>query len=174
MSGAGFFLGTTSPASTVKSLARTAPTACSSTARTDGSAEVDATASVHPAACASSTIRAMPGRAGSSPSATIAVYRAVLCRCQEAIASAWAAGSAGRPVRAMNAGVSRLAIRSLPPPMDSRRPYSSSSHRTGRSKSANVRLNAGRWPKRSVSASTPSQSKISAVMLPYPRCRSAR
>ena len=73
MAGAGFLAGTTSPAKTAKSAARSAPTACSSTARTDGSAEVDATASCQPAAAASSTIRAMPGRAGIAPAATIAV-----------------------------------------------------------------------------------------------------
>ena len=54
-------------------------------------------------------------------------------------------------------------MRSLPPPilqLDSA--YSSSDHCTGSPASAKVWLNAGRWPSRSVSASTPSQSKISA------------
>src|SRR5688572_791628 len=56
-------------------------------------------------------------------------------------------------------------MRSLPPPIFSRSPYSSSDQTTGRPASANVWLNAGRWPSRSVSASTPSQSKISAGTL---------
>src|SRR5262249_56972739 len=48
------------------------------------------------------------------------------------------------------------------PPMRSLTPYSSSDQRTGSPTSAKVWLNAGRWPSRSVSARTPSQSKISA------------
>src|SRR6478609_980132 len=50
MSGAGFLRGTTSPANTSNRAARPGPTACSSTARTDSSADVDATASRQPAA----------------------------------------------------------------------------------------------------------------------------
>ncbi len=73
MSGAGFFFGTTSPASTSKRAARSTPATCSSTARTDGSEDVDATASAQPASCAAAMTRATPGRAGSRPAATISV-----------------------------------------------------------------------------------------------------
>ncbi len=73
MSGAGFFAGTMSPASTSKRAARSVPTTCSSTARTDASDEVDATASFQPSSSASPTIRATPGRPGSFPAATISV-----------------------------------------------------------------------------------------------------
>ena len=62
-----------SPANTANRAALSAPTACSSTALTDSSAEVEATASVQPAPSASSTIRAMPGRAGSRPASTISL-----------------------------------------------------------------------------------------------------
>src|SRR3712207_7211582 len=44
------------------------------------SAEVEATATVHPSASASGMIREMPGRGGSSPSATIRLKCAVLDR----------------------------------------------------------------------------------------------
>src|ERR671916_452867 len=64
MSGAGFLRGTMSPARTMKSAARSSPTTCVRTARTDGSADVDATASAQPAAAASSTSRATPVPAG--------------------------------------------------------------------------------------------------------------
>ena len=70
MSGAGFLFFTASPAKMRNAAACCGPTACSRTARTEASAEVDAMASVQPAACASAMIRAIPGRAGMSPSAT--------------------------------------------------------------------------------------------------------
>ena len=73
MAGSGFLAGTTSPAKTAKRAAASAPTTCSSTARTDSSAEVEATASDHPAASASSTMRAMPGRPGRRPARTISL-----------------------------------------------------------------------------------------------------
>ena len=65
-------------------------------------------------------------------------------------------------------------MRSLPPAIFSFSPYSSSDHCTGSPNSSNVRLNAGRWPSRSVSASTPSQSKMRAFTTPCLRCRTAR
>ena len=46
----------------------------------------------------------------------------------------------------MNSGVSRLAIRSLPPPMSSFSLYSAALHRTGSPNSSKVWLNATRWP----------------------------
>ena len=70
MSGAGFLCATMSPANTVTARAFSAPTARSSVARTETSAEVEATARVQPAARASATIRAMPGRGGTAPDAT--------------------------------------------------------------------------------------------------------
>ena len=73
MPGSGFFAGTASPASTLKWAAFSFPTACSRVARTDSSAEVEATASIQPAASASSTMRATPGRAGISPACTRAL-----------------------------------------------------------------------------------------------------
>ena len=74
MSGAGFLWGTQSPASTTsKRAARSGPAARSRMARTDGSADVDATASFQPASWASPMIRRMPGRGGSLPAATISV-----------------------------------------------------------------------------------------------------
>ena len=74
MSGAGFLWGTQSPASrTSKRAARSGPAAWSRIARTDGSAEVEATASFQPASCASAMIRRIPGRGGSFPAATISV-----------------------------------------------------------------------------------------------------
>src|SRR5258706_15002048 len=93
---------------------------------------------------------------------------AVLRRCQATSAAAWPSGSAGRPAAATKAGVSRDAIRSLPPPIASSRPYSSTDHSTGRPNSRKVALNAGRWPKRSVSARTPSQSNTRAVTAASP------
>lgn len=70
MSGAGFFLGTTSPAKTATDRASSGPTARSIVARTDGSADVDATATSQPAASASVTILAIPERGGTAPDAT--------------------------------------------------------------------------------------------------------
>src|SRR5690349_11211655 len=150
MAGSGFFAGTMSPAKTAKRAAFASPTACSSTARTDSSADVDATASIQPAAIASSTTRAIPGRAGSLPARTISLYRAVLRLCR-------ARTSSGSSITD--------AIRSLPPPICRRRAYSASSQTMSSPASANAWLKAGRCPSRSVSASTPSQSKISAGTL---------
>ena len=73
MPGSGFLAGTMSPAKTAKCAAVSVPTTCSSTARTDSSADVEATASVQPAASASSTMRATPGRPGSRPARTISL-----------------------------------------------------------------------------------------------------
>src|ERR1035438_103205 len=87
---------------------------------------------------------------------------AVLRRCQAATASCCPAASAGRPAAATNSGVSRLARRSLPPPMRTFSWYSATLQRTGRPNSANIWLNATKWPYRSVSASTPSQSSTRA------------
>ena len=57
---------------------------------------------------------------------------AVLRLCHFAISAACSSGSVGRPAAATNSGVRRLAIRSLPPPILRRRPYSSTDHSTGR------------------------------------------
>src|SRR5450755_4071566 len=160
-----------SPANTSNRAAPAAPTACSRTARTDSSADVEATASVHPACNASSAIRAIPGRAGSPPARTIALYRAVLRQCQSASISRWSSPSVAKTCSCTNSSVSSEAIRSLPPPILSFTPYSSSDQRTGNPTSANVSLKAGRWPSRSVSASTPSQSKISAGTRSAGGCR---
>ena len=87
------------------------------------------------------------------------------CACASAPAAP--SGPRGRPAgraRGRNPRSAADAIRSLPPPILSRSPYSSSDQRTGRPSASKVWLNAGRCPKRSVSASTPSQSKISVVM----------
>src|SRR5574340_1197412 len=89
---------------------------------------------------------------------------AVFRLCHVATSAACASGSVGRPAWATNSDVSRLAIRSLPPPMRSRRPYSSSDHWTGSPNSRNVWLTAGKCPYRSVSARTPSQSKMSVLI----------
>ena len=70
MSGAGFLRGTMLPANTLTARACSAPTACSRVARTEASAEVDATATGQPTASASATTRAMPGRGGTAPEAT--------------------------------------------------------------------------------------------------------
>jgi hypothetical protein len=70
MSGAGFLRGTMSPANTATGVRVPRPTARSSVARTDGSADVEATATSQPAASASATMRAMPGRGGTAPAAT--------------------------------------------------------------------------------------------------------
>ena len=53
-------------------------------------------------------------------------------------------GSAGRPAAATNSGVSRLAMRSFPPPMRTFSRYSATPHRTGSPNSAKVWLNAAR------------------------------
>src|SRR6185436_11338525 len=55
-------------------------------------------------------------------------------------------------------------MRSLPPAILSSSPYSATSHSASMPAAANARLNATRWPSRSVSTSTPSQSKIRAFM----------
>src|SRR5690349_12678373 len=55
-------------------------------------------------------------------------------------------------------------MRSLPPAILSSSPYCSTSHSASMPAAANARLNATRWPSRSVSTSTPSQSKIRAFM----------
>ena len=70
MSGAGFLCGTMSPANTATARACSAPTARSRVARTEGSAEVEATATGQPAASASATTRSMPGAGGTAPEAT--------------------------------------------------------------------------------------------------------
>ena len=63
---------------------------------------------------ASPTIRRMPGRAGSWPARTIALYRAVLRLCQSASSAFCPSGSAGSPLAMTNSSVSSDAIRSLP------------------------------------------------------------
>src|SRR5262245_55360150 len=55
-------------------------------------------------------------------------------------------------------------MRSLPPAIFRRLPYCSTLHSALIPASANARLNATRWPSRSVSTSTPSQSKINAFI----------
>ncbi len=80
------------------------------------------------------------------------------------MSSAWSSGYWAKPAFATISGVIELAIRSLPPPILSFCAYVASLHVIGSPNSANARLNAGRWPSRSVSASTPSQSKINAGM----------
>lgn len=49
-------------------------------------------------------------------------------------------------------------MRSFPPPTSRSLPYRSSSHISGMPLASNAMLNDTRWPSRSVSASTPSQS----------------
>jgi len=80
------------------------------------------------------------------------------------MSSAWSSGYWLRPAFARISCVIALAIRSLPPPMRSFCAYTASVQVIGRPNSANARLKAGRCPSRSVSASTPSQSKINAGM----------
>ena len=71
---------------------------------------------------------------------------AVLRLCHFATSAASASGSSGRPASRMTSGVSMELIRSLPPPIASLRPYSSSDHRNGSPNSSNVWLNDGRCP----------------------------
>ena len=145
MSGAGFLAGTTSPASTSKPAASRSPTTCSSTARTDSSAEVEATASCHPAVLASCDDALDPGPAGKRAGLheLLVVRRLALVPIGEQLALALGIG--GQAVRpATNSGVSRLAIRSLPPPIRSFSAYSSGDQRTGSPTSSNVWLKAGR------------------------------
>ena len=59
-----------SPAKTLTARACSAPTARSSVATTEGSADVEATATRQPAARASPTILATPERGGTAPEAT--------------------------------------------------------------------------------------------------------
>ena len=71
MSGAGFLAGTTSPAHTPAIRPRVcSPTTDRSTASTLFAAEVEATATCHPASSASSISRFTPGRPGSRPWST--------------------------------------------------------------------------------------------------------
>ena len=167
MSGAGFLAGTTSPANTVNCAASSAPTACSSTARTDASArrrrDREPPALRGRLGRRSARSRAAPGR---TPSAD---HRRVVRGL--GLVPARRSGRAARRGRWAGArsrrrpGVNTVASRSLPPPIASRCPYSSSLQWIGRPASANVWLNAGRWPSRSVSARTPSQSKISVGLM---------
>src|SRR6185503_20669054 len=55
-------------------------------------------------------------------------------------------------------------MRSLPPAILSSSPYRATSHSASMPAAANARLNATRCPSRSVSTSTPSQSKINAFI----------
>jgi len=73
MAGSGFLAGTTSPAKTAILAASSGATTCSTTARTDSSAEVEATATGQPAASASPITLATPGRAGRRPAATMSL-----------------------------------------------------------------------------------------------------
>lgn len=92
-------------------------------------------------------VRAIPDRAGIFPSVTSFLNQAVLLLCHVANRSARAIPSSGMPAASTKPGSrNRLAIRSLPPPIASRRAYSSSSQRTGRPYSSKVALKAGRWP----------------------------
>ena len=164
MAGSGFFAGHDVAGEHGEPRRVAVPTACSSTAATDSCAEVEATARVQPRV---ERLLDDAGdarlRAGSRPArddllvlrglAPVPVGQQLPLAVGVGRADGW---------RATNSGVSSDAIRSLPPPICSFSAYSSSDHRTGRPTSAKVWLNAGRWPSRSVSASTPSQSKISA------------
>ena len=108
------------------------------------------------AARASPRPRPSPCSARSSPCASARSGRA-------ARRGRWAGARSRR-----TAGVNTVASRSLPPPIASRCPYSSSLQWIGRPASSNVRLNAGRCPSRSVSASTPSQSNTRAGLMRTP------
>ena len=117
---------------------------------------------------ASSPPRAPPRRCARRPGGRAAGRRARSpCRSRSCACAARRSAP-----RSASGSSNSDAIRSLPPPILSRSPYSSSDHATGRPASANAWLNAGRWPSRSVSARTPSQSKISAgTLLRRPRSR---
>ena len=73
MSGAGFLRDTMSPANTVTLWASSAPSARVSVAITEGSADVDATATGQPAVMASPAILAIPDRGGTLSSVTSCV-----------------------------------------------------------------------------------------------------
>ena len=91
-------------------------------------------------------------------------------RCQRAISSRWPSGSAGSPFSRTN---SRSAARPCAPcrrRSTASRRTPTSDQRTGSPSCSKVSLNAGRCPKRSVSASTPSQSKNSAGISGLPPC----
>ena len=140
------------------------PTACSSTARTDGSAEVEATASRQPGVARLADDPATPGRPGSAPGGDHLGVDLGLAPVppaeQRPLARRRPSGRPGgrHELRREQAGHPLLAAADLQ--LLARTPPRYQC--TGRPNSANVWLNAGRCPYRSVSASTPSQSKISA------------
>ncbi len=106
MSGAGFLWATTSPARTrSKRAARSGPAAWSRMARTDASAEVEATASVQPASCAALDDPADP-RPGRQPALRPpSRCRSPSCaRASAASSAAWPSGSVGQPGRRDEAG----------------------------------------------------------------------
>ena len=118
-------------------------------------------------------IRRMPGRAAARP------RRPSRCRSRSCDG---ATASTARPVRrgrrearwrGRTRASARLAMRSLPPPILQLLAVRSSDHSIGSPNSRKVWLKAGRWPSRSVSASTPSQSKTRALTRPSRRSRTA-
>ena len=131
-----------SPANTAKRAALSSPTACSSTARTDSSAEVEATASVHPAPSASPTIRAIPRRAGQPARADHLLVARRLAPVPVGEQLRLPSASRGKPVGADEIVGQQRAIRSLPPPIPSFSPYSSSDQITGSPTSSKVSLKA--------------------------------
>ena len=140
-----------------------APTACSSTARTDGSAEVDATASASPPSCASAIDPARrPGAAGRSPcgdhrGVDLGLAPVPARRQPRAVRPR---SRAGRRLDELGREQARHPLLAAADPQLRRSPPRSTAP-AGRTR-ANIWLNAGRCPSRSVSASTPSQSKIRA------------
>ena len=172
MSGAGFFRGTTSPARTVNNGDHSGPATVSRIARAAGSADVDATARRHPASAASPMIRRHAGSRRKPPDADhlredLRFPRVPPCdERQLGIRLRWQPlvndrvdEEGAHPLLAAGDGQQLAVLR--------RRPFHP------RPISRNVWLNAGRWASRSVSARTPSQSKMSAFTLPVQPNRGA-
>src|SRR3954470_12778981 len=85
MSGAGFFALTMSPANTPANFDdNSLPMTLSSTACTEGAADVEQTASTQPWSCASCASRLTPGRAGIAPDMTNSLKMSLLRLCQSA------------------------------------------------------------------------------------------
>mmetsp|Transcript_10313 Transcript_10313/g.22874 ORF Transcript_10313/g.22874 Transcript_10313/m.22874 type:complete len:229 (+) Transcript_10313:396-1082(+) len=156
-SGEGFLFSTTSPAKICNLARRSGPKSTLAMVVTAASLLVEHMATFRPMAKASSMRRVTPGRLGTAPDSTALWNNAVLRLCSSFTNSCLSATPSGQPT------LSKYTVmRSLPPPVASNSPYSSTSHSLGRPFSLKAWLKVTRWQSRSVSAITPSQSKSSA------------
>mmetsp|Transcript_27757 Transcript_27757/g.50146 ORF Transcript_27757/g.50146 Transcript_27757/m.50146 type:complete len:225 (+) Transcript_27757:263-937(+) len=167
--GFGFFSETMSPAK-MEILSAKSGRYCFTTAVTEASLLVEQTASFQPAASAAVSSSLMPSRRESSPEFTISVKSSVFSLWSSTMSGCSGLGGSSSVQASAFMSVKYRVMRSLPPPVVSSSPYSSTSHSMSKPFSLKALLKATRWPSRSVSTKVPSQSSKSAPsMASFPK-----